>query len=97
MASHCLEDDLGYSPVNEVRRVREQEGAEDQEQEPVTRVALVGRRRRCQCAEKRPIGEPCDLDAVIPSLMKLLVDFLGRRDPPVGESSKCARSLVSVV
>ncbi|PKI74814.1 hypothetical protein CRG98_004832 [Punica granatum] len=83
MASYRLEDDLGYSPVNEVRRVWEQEGAEDQKQEPVTRVALVGCRRRCQCTEKRPIREPCDPDAVIPPLMKLLVDILGgpQEDP----------------
>ncbi|PKI35649.1 hypothetical protein CRG98_043961 [Punica granatum] len=41
MASHRLEDDMGYSPVNEVRRVREQESAEDLEQESVTCVALM--------------------------------------------------------
>ncbi|PKI78394.1 hypothetical protein CRG98_001215 [Punica granatum] len=85
MASHRLEDDLGYSTVNEVRRVREQESAEDQEQKSVTCVALIRCRRRCQCAEERPIREPCDPDAVVPSLMKLLVDFLGGYAEEVGE------------
>ncbi|PKI56405.1 hypothetical protein CRG98_023208 [Punica granatum] len=41
MASHRLEDDLGYSLFNEVWRVWEQEGAEDQKQEPVICVALL--------------------------------------------------------
>ncbi|PKI59047.1 hypothetical protein CRG98_020555 [Punica granatum] len=85
LASHRLEDDLGYSPVNVVRRVREQESAEDQEQKSVTRVALIGCRRRCQCAEESPIREPCDPDAVVPSLMKLLVDFLGGYAEEIGE------------
>ncbi|PKI71175.1 hypothetical protein CRG98_008424 [Punica granatum] len=76
MASHRLEDDLGYSPVNEVRRVREQESAKDQEQESMTGIALIRSRRRCHCAEERLIGEPCDPDALIPPLMKLLVDVL---------------------
>ncbi|PKI65578.1 hypothetical protein CRG98_014078 [Punica granatum] len=85
MAFHRLEDDLGYSPINEVRRVQKQESAEDQEQESVTLVALIGCRRRCQCAEERPIVEPCDPDAVVPSLMKLLVDFLGGSAEEIGE------------
>ncbi|PKI66144.1 hypothetical protein CRG98_013463 [Punica granatum] len=77
MASHCLEDDLGYSPVNEVRRVREQEGAEDQEQESVTRVALVGRRRRYA----KEVGE------LIPNYCEWVGhnDALGRRRGPLDE------------
>ncbi|PKI48956.1 hypothetical protein CRG98_030654 [Punica granatum] len=44
----------------------------------MTDIALVGSRCRCHCAEKRPIGEPRDPDALIPPLMKLLVDVLSR-------------------
>ncbi|PKI71436.1 hypothetical protein CRG98_008173 [Punica granatum] len=46
---------------------------------------MTGCRRRCQCAEERPIGEPCDPDAVVPSLMKLLVDFLCGYAEKIGE------------
>ncbi|PKI78845.1 hypothetical protein CRG98_000770 [Punica granatum] len=57
MASHRLEDDLGYSPVNEVRRVREHESAEDQEQESVTCIALIG----CRRSETGGRGAPEDV------------------------------------
>ncbi|PKI58760.1 hypothetical protein CRG98_020845 [Punica granatum] len=45
MASYHLEDDLAYSPVSEVWCVREQECTEDQKQEYVTCIMLVGPRR----------------------------------------------------
>ncbi|PKI39126.1 hypothetical protein CRG98_040483 [Punica granatum] len=85
MASHRLEDDLGYSPVDEVRRVREDEGAKDQEQESMASVALIGSRCRRHGAEERPIGEPCNPDALIPPLVKLLVDVLSRYVEEIGE------------
>ncbi|PKI61981.1 hypothetical protein CRG98_017613 [Punica granatum] len=85
MASHRLEDDLGYSPVNEVRQVWEQESAKDQEQESMTGIALIGSRCRCHRVEERPIGEPRDPDAVIPSLVKLFVYVLGRYAEEAGE------------
>ncbi|PKI56139.1 hypothetical protein CRG98_023457 [Punica granatum] len=85
MASHRLEDDLGYSPVNEVRRVRKQESVKDQEQETMAGIALIGSRCRCHCAEERPIGEPRDPDALIPPLMKLLVDVSSRYVEKSGE------------
>ncbi|PKI64525.1 hypothetical protein CRG98_015088 [Punica granatum] len=85
MASHRLEDDLGDSPINEVRRVREQEGSKDQEQESMTSIALIGSRRRCHCAVECSIKEPCNPDALIPSLMKLLVDILSKYAEKSGE------------
>ncbi|PKI64508.1 hypothetical protein CRG98_015071 [Punica granatum] len=39
-------------------------------------IALVGSRSRRHCAEERPIREPRNPDALIPPLMKLLVDVL---------------------
>ncbi|PKI67833.1 hypothetical protein CRG98_011806 [Punica granatum] len=85
MASHRLEDDLGYSPVNEVRRVWLQESAEDQEQESMTCIALIGSRCRCHYAEECPIREPRNPDVLIPSLMELLVDVLSRYVEKTGE------------
>ncbi|PKI64496.1 hypothetical protein CRG98_015059 [Punica granatum] len=76
---------LNSGAHNEVRRVREQESAEDQKQESMTGIALVGSRCRCHCAEKRPIGEPRDPDALIPPLMKLLVDVSSRYVEKSGE------------
>ncbi|OWM70933.1 hypothetical protein CDL15_Pgr019174 [Punica granatum] len=51
----------------------------------MTGIALVGSRCRCHCAEKRPIGEPRDPDALIPPLMKLLVDVSSRYVEKSGE------------
>ncbi|OWM72730.1 hypothetical protein CDL15_Pgr006217 [Punica granatum] len=39
-------------------------------------IALIGSRSRRYCAEERPIGEPRNPNALIPPLMKLLVDIL---------------------
>ncbi|PKI53972.1 hypothetical protein CRG98_025634 [Punica granatum] len=41
MAPYHLEDDLGKCPVYEVRRVGEQDGPKDEQEEPVAGVTLV--------------------------------------------------------
>ncbi|PKI67135.1 hypothetical protein CRG98_012463 [Punica granatum] len=51
----------------------------------MTGIALIGSRCRCHCAEERPIGEPRDPDALIPPLMKLLMDVLSRYVEKSGE------------
>ncbi|OWM77169.1 hypothetical protein CDL15_Pgr027232 [Punica granatum] len=48
-------------------------------------IALIGSRCRRHCAEERPIGEPCDPDALIPPLMKLLVEILSGYAEKSGE------------
>ncbi|PKI31043.1 hypothetical protein CRG98_048566, partial [Punica granatum] len=40
MAPYHLEDNLGQCPVYEIRRVWEQDGPEDEQEEPVTGVTL---------------------------------------------------------
>ncbi|OWM72504.1 hypothetical protein CDL15_Pgr013859 [Punica granatum] len=54
-AFYRLEDDLGNCPVYEIRGMRKQEGPEDEKEEPVAGVALIGISGSTGCMDVCPV------------------------------------------
>ncbi|OWM75351.1 hypothetical protein CDL15_Pgr021067 [Punica granatum] len=75
MASYHLEDDLGKYPIYEVRRVREHNGLEDEQEESMTRVTLIGFSRSAECTDVYEVYKPCSPIAMLPSMLKLTTNF----------------------
>ncbi|MDN4193092.1 hypothetical protein DDE03_11005 [Bifidobacterium longum subsp. longum] len=75
MASYHLEDDLGKCPVYEVRRVGEQDGPEDEQEEPVTGVTLVRFPPGIERTNMYEVYEPCGPNAMLPPTLKFKTNF----------------------
>ncbi|PKI41988.1 hypothetical protein CRG98_037606 [Punica granatum] len=69
MASYHLEDNLGKCPVYEVRRVREQNGPEDEQEEPVIGDTLIGFFRSAECTDVYEVYKQCSPNAMLPSTL----------------------------
>ncbi|PKI51079.1 hypothetical protein CRG98_028508 [Punica granatum] len=75
MASYHLEDDLGKCPVYEVRRVQEQNGPENEQEETVTGVPLIGFSCNSEYTGVYEVYEPCSPNTVLPFVLELTRNF----------------------
>ncbi|PKI69670.1 hypothetical protein CRG98_009941 [Punica granatum] len=83
MPSYHLEDDL----EDEVRRVRDQNGPENEQEGTVTGVPLIGFSCSAEYTDVYEVYEPCSLDTMFPSILKLTTNFFVAKTLKNGEST----------